>query len=249
MASLEESLHSQQLASQERGELKQRVVALEQEKSDVLTGLSNIKEECVKLKSELSDVKRDCESSIPGLKEEVAPRTPQDPMVQRVKVFVWKSSGDVCVSGIRHVVERFESPPMTSGVHKWTIFVEEHSWKCYVDLGIASTVHSFEKNNWPGNQQGGWGYYSHGQALHNKQVVKDNFPRFKKGSVVTFVLDLTGDGILRSACSVNGKSFLKLFSDMLSKVRIVDPEGGFIPAVDLGNSDTTIRFLGLESVW
>jgi uncharacterized protein YdcH (DUF465 family) len=129
MTSLEASLQSLQFASQEHDELKQRVVALEQEKSDFLEDLSNLKEECAQLKSELSDVlSKHCESSLAGFKEQVAPRTTQDPVVQPVKQYVWKSSGDVCVSRVRYI-ELLECPPMTSGVHKWTIFVEDYDTK------------------------------------------------------------------------------------------------------------------------
>jgi hypothetical protein len=38
-------------------------------------------------------------------------------------------------------------------------------------------------------------------AIHNSGEVKGNLPEFKKGSKVTFILDLTGDGTL-SACSL-----------------------------------------------
>jgi chromosome segregation ATPase len=53
-----------QMASKEREELKQSVLVLEKEKSDLLIDHSNLKEECARLKSELSDVKKYCESSI-----------------------------------------------------------------------------------------------------------------------------------------------------------------------------------------
>jgi hypothetical protein len=68
-----------------------------------------------------------------------------------------------------------------------------------------------------------------------------------KGSQVTFLLDLTGDGTL--SASVDGTSFHQLFSDMHSKVRSVNPEGGFVPAIDLNRSDqkVRVRFLGFES--
>ncbi len=68
MTHIQESL---QLASQERDELKQRVITLEQEKSELLVNLSNLQTECTKLKSKLSNVKKDCDSYIAALQEEV----------------------------------------------------------------------------------------------------------------------------------------------------------------------------------
>jgi uncharacterized protein YigA (DUF484 family) len=86
--SLEESLQSSQLVSQERDELKQSIIASQQEKLDLLKDPSHLKEDCAQLKSELSDVKKYCESSIAGLKEEVASRTTQGPTVQPAKQYV-----------------------------------------------------------------------------------------------------------------------------------------------------------------
>jgi hypothetical protein len=248
VSNLQEQLH---LSHQECVQMKQRVVTLEQEKSDFLVDLSSLKEECAQLKSELSDVNKNCESSIAYRKQQETQRTPQGPVVQPVKQYVWKSSGDVCVSGF-HGAELLKCPPMTSGVHTWAIFVEEDQRSRYAGLGVASTVHSLDKQNYLGNQEGGWSYYSDGQAFHNKQLAKpnflfkDNFPKFQKGSKVTFVLDLTGHGTL--SASLDGKSFDQLFLHMLSKVRSVDPEGGFVPAVTLPCADQKVRFLGFESV-
>jgi hypothetical protein len=131
------------------------------------------------------------------------------------------------------------------GVHKWSIFVEEHGVHV-LGLGVASTVHSFDKNKNLWSQEGGWGYFYRGHAFHNGLVVKTNLPKFQKGSKVTFLLDLTGEGTL--SASVDGKSFQQLFGGMLSKVRSVNPEGGFVPAVTLVSAHQKVRFLGFESV-
>jgi hypothetical protein len=236
-----------QMTSEERDELKRSVFTLEKEKSDLFTNLSNIQKECAQLKSELTDVKKDRESSIAALKEGVAAaRTTQGPLVQPMSQYVWKSSKDVCVSGIHRArVELLECPPMTSGVHKWSIFVEGHTSRLSFALGVASTVHSFEKKSFLGNLAGGWAYYGHAQACHNSRVVKLNLPKFQKGSKVTFILDLTGGGSL--SASVDGKSFHQLFSNMLSVVRRVNPVGGFVPAVGLNLSK--VRFLGFERIF
>jgi hypothetical protein len=75
------------------------------------------------------------------------------------------------------------------------------------------------------NLAGGWADYGHAQACHNSRVVKANLPKFRKGSKVTSILDLTGDGTL--SASVDGKSFHQLFLNMLSKVRSVNPVESF----------------------
>ena len=85
-----------------------------------------------------------------------------------------------------------------------------------------------------------------GLTIHNRCDVQLNLPKFQKGSKVTFVLDLTGVGTL--SASVDDKYFRQLFLDMLSKVRIVKPEGGFIPAVGLDDSNHKVWFLGFEGV-
>jgi uncharacterized protein YecA (UPF0149 family) len=233
------------MASEERHELKQSVIALKQEKSDLLIDLSTLKEDSEQQKSELSDVKKYCESSIAGLKEEVASRTTQGPMVQPATLYVWKSSGDACVSGC-HALEQLECPPMTLGVHKWSIFVEEQKQGSHLCLGVASTMHSLKENRSLYSQGGEWGFTCDGLACSDGLVKANDLPKFEKGSKVTFLLDLTGEGTL--SASVNCKSFHQLFADMLSKVRSVDPEGGFVPAVTMLYADQKLRFLGFESV-
>jgi len=109
-----------QMASGDPEELKQSVITLEQDESQLLVKLSNIQKECAQLKSELSDVKKDCDSSIAALKVEVVSSSAQGPMVQPAKQYVWESSRDVSVNGPRNV-ELLECPPMTSWVHKWSV--------------------------------------------------------------------------------------------------------------------------------
>jgi hypothetical protein len=155
-------------------------------------------------------------------------------MVQPVKQYVWESSRDVSVNG-PHDVELLKCPPMTLGVHKWSVLVETVVIGLCLGLGVTSTVHSFKKEEYLGYQEGGWAYYSNGWAYHNGRVANWNWnwnwnlPKFQEGSKVTFILDLTGEGML--SASVDGESFHEFFSNMRSKVRIVKPEGGFIPAV------------------
>jgi hypothetical protein len=175
------------------------------------------------------------ESSNAGLEEAVAPRTLLGPMVQPVKQYVWKSCGDVRFSDCQYT-EQLECPPMNSGIHKWSVLIEEHASEddYYAGVGVASTVHGrFE--------EGVWSYDSDGEAYHNSREVKDDLPTFQKGSKVTFILDLTGDGTL--IASVDGNSFHQLFSGMLSA------EGGFVPSVCLPDSNAKVRFLGFESVF
>jgi hypothetical protein len=147
----------------------------------------------------------------------------------------------VSVDGPRDV-ELLECPPMTLGIHKWSVLVEGGM---YGYFGVASTVHSFEEESILGHQEGGWAYCSDGGAIHNNEGVNWDSPILRKGSKVTFILDLTGEGTL--SASVDGNPFRRLFTDMLSKVRIVNPEGGFVPAVSLDDYRDRVRFLGFES--
>jgi predicted nuclease with TOPRIM domain len=59
------------MASGECEEINGCVITLEQEKSELLVNLSNLQTECTKLKSKLSNVKKDCDSYIAALQEEV----------------------------------------------------------------------------------------------------------------------------------------------------------------------------------
>jgi hypothetical protein len=125
-----------------------------------------VKEECAQLKSELPEVKNDCESSIAGLKAEVAPCTTQGRVVQLVKEYVWKSSRDACVIGLRSG-ELLEYPPKALGVFRWSVVVVQPTSTAYL-----TTVHSLEEKKDCGNQEGGWAYHYLGQAFHNSRVVK-----------------------------------------------------------------------------
>jgi hypothetical protein len=51
------------------------------ERSDLFMNLLNLKKDSAQLKSEHSDVKKDCESSIADLKEEIVSSSAQGPMV------------------------------------------------------------------------------------------------------------------------------------------------------------------------
>jgi hypothetical protein len=129
----------QMITSEERDELKRSAIIMGQEKSKLLMGLSNLKEECAQLpESKLSDAKQDCESSIVDLKEEEAPRTTDGSLVQPWNQYIWESSRDACFNCICRL-KLLECPPVTRGVHKeWIIFVA-----FCLFVGVVSAVHSF----------------------------------------------------------------------------------------------------------
>lgn len=120
---------------------------------------------------------------------------------------VWRSSGKSVFSSDSsgYTVEFLSCPPLRSGVHKWSIKVEEVC--SYTSLCVASSEHQVDCNKWLGHQSGlGWIYGNDGSAGTNewgKTRKKANHPKFGKGSIVSFTLDLNEPGIL--SASVDGK--------------------------------------------
>jgi hypothetical protein len=124
---------------------------------------------------------------------------------------------------------------LTSGVYKWSILVEEMTGS--VSLGVASTAHELSYNDFLGHQAGGWAYRDDGSAVHDWSATTAGHPKFKTGSKVTLILDLTGEGTL--SVSVDGKPAAQLHSNLLSKPT------GFVPAVSIDRTGA-VRFLGFE---
>jgi hypothetical protein len=150
----------------------------------------------------------------------------------------WKTSNDVHFSSKNngmYSTDVLQCPALTFGVHKWSILVEEMTVSLH--LGVTSTVHTLNCNEFPGRQSGGWVYGFNGGAYHNTSQNSSGHPTFKKGSKVTFILDLTGEGTLSS--SVDGTPAVQVFSNMLSKSK------GFVPAVSCYGTGA-VRFLGFE---
>jgi hypothetical protein len=253
------------LVHQERDRLKQSVVMLEQEKSLLSMKLIHLKELFAEFKLELADAKKDDAAAVQELKETI--RTLTTKLGARhyyyysleEQPYFWRSSKNACVSGFTNSprLELLECPPMTrgGGIYKWSILVEEDFFSSF-ELGVvSSTVHKqLDERLLVGDQ--GWGYFGQGVAYENGSRVANQsckLPKLQKGSKVTLLLDLTGEGTLRA--SVDGSRTFSLFSDMLTKVdsndhhenNTINIEGGFLPAVTL-MKPTRVRFLGFEIV-
>jgi hypothetical protein len=166
---------------------------------------------------------------------------------------VWKGSNS---STLRFAPNHFwtstslECPALTSGVHKWSILVEELAWgaSLFLYLGVASTVYRLKSDDFLGNQSGGWAYGSTGEAYHSRVdgQGRDESRSFVQGSTVRFILDLTGEGTL--GASVDGKPVVKLFSSLWSKFVFNRGKAGFVPAISMYTEGETarVKFLGFE---
>jgi hypothetical protein len=155
----------------------------------------------------------------------------------------WKTTNDVVFTSYKsrgYSTEVIQCPPLTSGVHKWSILVEEMIYHVY--FGVASTVHELDYNRFLGHQSGGWAY-GQGSAYHNDATVSNGHPKLKTGSKVTLILDLTGEGTL--SASVDGKPAVQLFAEMLSELDGFKNTKGFVPAVSISGKGGA-RFLGFE---
>jgi hypothetical protein len=163
---------------------------------------------------------------------------------------VWRSSGESVLfsNSASPAVEFLSCPVLRSGIHKWSIKVEKKGFKNGTWIGVASTEHKINCNQWLGCQDGGWVYSDDGDKAHYAYLIGDrssgSHAKFKEGSIVTLTLDLTGPGILNA--SVNGSPPAELFNDMLSKF---DDGGavGFLPAVSLCQK-VQVRLLEFERV-
>jgi hypothetical protein len=151
----------------------------------------------------------------------------------------WRKSNNVvasCVSGDLLVADVLQCPVLSSGVHKWSILVERGT---YMQLGVvASTALPFNFDDWIGNQGGGWVYSNFGFAFHNGNMIQGQLPTFGQGSIVTFILDLTGEGTL--GASVDDNPPILIFSNMQNV-----HAAGFLPAASL-NRPARVRFLGFK---
>jgi hypothetical protein len=157
---------------------------------------------------------------------------------QNFRMPVWRNSQTVVVAceNIDPVLEILSCPVLRTGIHTWSILVQQASFS--LELGLASTVHTLDHGKSLGEQPGAWGYTSSGNSCHNSERMSTYRP-FGEGSTVTFVLDLTGQGTL--CASVDDNPAVSLFTDMRS-VFLSNNEIGFVPAacLDVGS----VRFLG-----
>jgi hypothetical protein len=164
------------------------------------------------------------------------------------RMVVWEShNNDTFVSCSKtHAVEKLKCPPLTRGITKWTILVVRACG--FSSLGVASTVHEIQPDMFLGYQSGGWVAERFGRVAHHvsrKSNWKDTagYLNFKKGSYVTFVLDLTGTGKLSGY--VDGQlPAVILFSNMRAAFDST-ATASFVPAVSL-KSPGKVKFIGFQ---
>lgn len=136
--------------------------------------------------------------------------------------------------------------PLRNGVHKWKLRIEEKHYSGSVWVGVASSEHRVDCNQWIGSEKGGvgWVYGSNGTVCHKSTVnISSGLSAFGLGSVISLTLDLTKQGTL-SASVDNGDTFL-LFSDMLQAFEQEVSIPGFVPTVSMIGPGK-VRFLGFQ---
>ncbi|CAB9512692.1 BACK [Seminavis robusta] len=145
---------------------------------------------------------------------------------------VWERSSSFISSSDKqqHETELLKTPPISCGIHRWTVQVEkicDYTW-----VGIALTGKEINRNHFLGFQDGGWVYSHSGTCYHGGQNQDLSLPKFDAGSEVTLTLNLaTGDvknGSLLA--SVNGGAESVLFKGLRSHL---NGNNGFVPATSL----------------
>lgn len=124
-------------------------------------------------------------------------------------------------------------PTIVSGIHQWTIKIEEGP-KC-IWLGVVLRNKPLDSNGFLGNQEVGWVYGCKGAAIHAAKAAElSSTQRFVQGSEVTLTLDLNpdeeGNGTL--SVSVDNEGPIAIFSGMRHEC-LVDQGRGFVPALNL----------------
>lgn len=154
----------------------------------------------------------------------------------------WKDTASDVVRGEVGVdswqTKLLEYPHITSGLHQWTIQIEEMSDK--IGLGVGKRTHN---SNSIGPH--GWQYYSDGVAIPDNE--EDFFPTFSAGSKVTLTLNLldSHSGGRLSVC-VDGGAVFTVFSG-LQLDWIHHTPLGFIPTASF-QSTGCVRLLEIKEL-
>jgi hypothetical protein len=157
---------------------------------------------------------------------------------KKLRIPVWRKANNVVLSAeSQRIVDDLDCPAMRTGVHKWSILVENLGRENRLVLGVEVPRDQYARTAWSYCEAGDVYSYMNGRQ---SPVVTRDLATFGSGSKVTFILDLTGAGTL--AASVDDAPFVQLFSDMLSHL----PDGaGLHPVVNMQRPGR-IRFLGFE---
>jgi hypothetical protein len=167
--------------------------------------------------------------------------------IKTTRVPCWESgenpSHDFECSSEGCKTELLECGGMKTGVYIWSIRVIEICYSAYVGVGLKDSRESttlIDRTRWLGNQENGWAYGRGGTAIHFSRINLHTFPKYDKGDVITFTLDLTDRGSLHARVGSGAEGCL--FDDMLmdgdEKV-----DRSFVPAVSLTDPGK-VRFLG-----
>jgi hypothetical protein len=157
-------------------------------------------------------------------------------LISTNRLACWKNSTSSSYTNKNHdagVTVQLNCEPMTSGIHRWRIKITMLPEGFEVGVGVcAVTIQS------SGVTQDHWYYLNDGRAYVSKKHTPVRFPPYDAGSVITFTLDLTGNGSLTA--SVDGNDPFQLFDGMLESV------DGFVPSVGL-RFGGSVRFMGFLS--
>jgi BTB/POZ domain len=131
--------------------------------------------------------------------------------------------------------------PIKTGIHRWTLEIEEHGRYLWVGVVQQGTAALYAFSSWVDGVR----LYineSYGNPHNNLGMLK-----LATGSRVTFVIDMTpGSGNGTLCASVDGGPMLRLFSHLLDRLDDSD-ESGFVPAMCL-KSPASVRLLSIEKV-
>lgn len=152
------------------------------------------------------------------------------------KAQVWKSSASVeagFTGRFTGRIDELNGPQMESGVHVWKI----RTVGGHMDMGVLSTAADKFGRASLTNIEGGWAYGSLGDAWTGGKKIQRTFRPYDE-SVVTFFLDLDGNGTLSVA--VDDKPPVLVFTDMKQYAQ------AFVPAIEIHDSKSRAIFLGFE---
>jgi hypothetical protein len=155
---------------------------------------------------------------------------------RRFELPVWKKSNDTIATSPADVLS---CPPLTSGIHKWSIKVENLPssllGSCWLGV-VPSAAPSFSPP-----QMVGWFYTNKGCSVHSGKERERSLPTFVEGSEVTLILDLRQETGGTLHASIDGSGSFLLFSGMLEHEGL----GGFRPAV-FSDASGKLRLIGME---
>lgn len=142
---------------------------------------------------------------------------------------VWKQSGLDTTTSEDMEGDLLDYSPMTSGVHTWTMELEEDAQASW--FGVVLAGKTFDLGCFLGKQEGAWMLGSNGQRANGTQLFDADRPTFSQRSRVTLTLNLSEhreDGGCLEA-SIDGGNPFVVFDHM--RDHLGEQGEGFLPAV------------------